>query len=60
MADAERPDPDALLERVQREEAQSRRGMLRIFFVERAVPPIKPIEQPAPIALPDGAASRLR
>ncbi|MGA0609138.1 two-component system sensor histidine kinase KdpD [Caldimonas sp. KR1-144] len=28
----QRPDPDALLERVQAEEAQSRRGRLKIFF----------------------------
>ncbi|MGE0383231.1 MAG: DUF4118 domain-containing protein [Gammaproteobacteria bacterium] len=28
----QRPDPDALLERVQREEAQRRRGRLKIFF----------------------------
>jgi len=30
--DDPRPDPDALLERVQREEAQARRGRLKIFF----------------------------
>ena len=28
----QRPDPDALLERVQREEAKARRGRLKIFF----------------------------
>jgi two-component system, OmpR family, sensor histidine kinase KdpD len=32
MADASRPDPDALLARVQREEAKRRRGKLKIFF----------------------------
>ena len=30
--DDHRPDPDALLARVQREEAQARRGRLKIFF----------------------------
>ena len=29
---AERPDPDALLAKVQREEAKTRRGRLKIFF----------------------------
>ena len=28
----QRPDPDALLAKVQREEAKSRRGRLKIFF----------------------------
>jgi two-component system sensor histidine kinase KdpD len=32
MADASRPDPDALLAKVQREEAKRRRGHLKIFF----------------------------
>ena len=32
MTDADRPDPDALLARVQEEEAQARRGKLKIFF----------------------------
>jgi two-component system sensor histidine kinase KdpD len=32
MADASRPDPDALLAKVQREEARRRRGHLKIFF----------------------------
>jgi two-component system sensor histidine kinase KdpD len=32
MADASRPDPDALLAKVQREEAKRRRGKLKIFF----------------------------
>jgi len=31
MADA-RPDPDALLARVQREEAKAKRGKLKVFF----------------------------
>ncbi|MNZ40707.1 Sensor protein KdpD [compost metagenome] len=30
--DDDRPDPDALLERVQQEESQARRGRLKIFF----------------------------
>ncbi|HPM68865.1 MAG TPA: hypothetical protein PLX45_21565, partial [Piscinibacter sp.] len=30
--DAGRPDPDALLQRVQEEEARERRGRLKIFF----------------------------
>ncbi len=32
MTDDGRPDPDALLARVQQEEAQARRGKLKIFF----------------------------
>jgi two-component system, OmpR family, sensor histidine kinase KdpD len=32
MSDAERPDPDALLARMKREEAESVRGKLKIFF----------------------------
>ena len=32
MTDADRPDPDELLARVQQEEAQARRGKLKIFF----------------------------
>lgn len=32
MHDDPRPDPDALLQRVQHEEAQARRGRLKIFF----------------------------
>lgn len=32
MSDAARPDPDALLARVQREEAKTGRGKLKIFF----------------------------
>ncbi len=32
MTDAGRPDPDALLARVQHEEARARRGKLKIFF----------------------------
>jgi len=32
MPDADRPDPDALLARVQHEEARARRGKLKIFF----------------------------
>ena len=32
MTDPDRPDPDALLARVQQEEAQARRGKLKIFF----------------------------
>src|SRR5581483_6887939 len=32
MADAQRPDPDALLRRVQDEEARRNRGKLKIFF----------------------------
>ena len=32
MTDGDRPDPDALLARVQQEEAQARRGKLKIFF----------------------------
>jgi two-component system sensor histidine kinase KdpD len=32
MADASRPDPDALLAKVQREEAKRRRGKLKVFF----------------------------
>src|SRR6266436_1070683 len=32
MSDSERPDPDALLARVKREEAESSRGKLKIFF----------------------------
>jgi two-component system sensor histidine kinase KdpD len=32
MSEAERPDPDALLARMKREEAQSTRGKLKIFF----------------------------
>lgn len=32
MSDAERPDPDALLARVQREETEAARGKLKIFF----------------------------
>ena len=32
MTDAARPDPDALLAKVQREEAKARRGRLKIFF----------------------------
>ncbi len=32
MSDAERPDPDALLSRLKREEAESARGKLKIFF----------------------------
>ena len=32
MSDAERPDPDALLARMKREEAESARGKLKIFF----------------------------
>jgi two-component system sensor histidine kinase KdpD len=32
MSDERRPDPDALLARVQREEAKAKRGKLRIFF----------------------------
>jgi two-component system, OmpR family, sensor histidine kinase KdpD len=32
MSEAERPDPDALLARMKREEAESTRGKLKIFF----------------------------
>lgn len=32
MVDAQRPDPDALLQRMQDEEARARRGRLKIFF----------------------------
>jgi two-component system sensor histidine kinase KdpD len=32
MSDAERPDPDALLAQMKREEAESARGKLKIFF----------------------------
>src|SRR4029077_18341908 len=32
MSEAERPDPDALLARMKREDAQSTRGKLKIFF----------------------------
>ncbi len=32
MSDAPRPDPDALLVAIQREEAQKRRGKLKVFF----------------------------
>jgi two-component system sensor histidine kinase KdpD len=32
MSDAERPDPDALLAQLKREEAESTRGKLKIFF----------------------------
>ena len=32
MTEPNRPDPDALLERVQQEEARARRGCLKIFF----------------------------
>jgi two-component system sensor histidine kinase KdpD len=32
MSEAERPDPDALLARLKRDEAQSARGKLKIFF----------------------------
>src|SRR5258705_10811871 len=32
MSDAKRPDPDALLARLKREEAESARGKLKIFF----------------------------
>jgi len=32
MSDERRPDPDALLARVQREEAKAKRGKLKIFF----------------------------
>ncbi len=32
MSDAERPDPDALLARLKREETESTRGKLKIFF----------------------------
>jgi two-component system, OmpR family, sensor histidine kinase KdpD len=32
MSDADRPDPDALLRRVQDEEARAKRGKLKIFF----------------------------
>src|SRR5467141_1821474 len=32
MSDAERPDPDALLDRLKREEAAASRGKLKIFF----------------------------
>ena len=32
MSEARRPDPDALLARVQREEAKAKRGKLKIFF----------------------------
>ena len=32
MPDPTRPDPDALLARVQQEEARARRGHLKIFF----------------------------
>src|SRR5258707_10362036 len=32
MSDAERPDPDALLSRMKREEAAASRGKLKIFF----------------------------
>src|SRR6266496_1427699 len=32
MSDSERPDPDALLARMKREEARSTRGKLKIFF----------------------------
>lgn len=32
MTEAERPDPDALLQQVQQDEARSRRGKLKIFF----------------------------
>jgi two-component system sensor histidine kinase KdpD len=32
LSNGERPDPDALLQRVQRDEARSRRGRLKIFF----------------------------
>ena len=32
MAEERRPDPDRLLARVQTEEAQARRGKLKIFF----------------------------
>ena len=32
MTDAERPDPDALLAQMKREEAKSTRGKLKIFF----------------------------
>jgi two-component system, OmpR family, sensor histidine kinase KdpD len=32
MSEAERPDPDALLARLKREEAESTRGKLKIFF----------------------------
>src|SRR4029453_15388242 len=32
MSEGERPDPDALLARLKREEAESARGKLKIFF----------------------------
>ncbi|MBX3084141.1 MAG: sensor histidine kinase KdpD [Anaerolineae bacterium] len=32
MSDADRPDPDALLKAIQKEEAKSQRGNLKIFF----------------------------
>ena len=32
MSEAERPDPDALLAQLKREEAKSARGKLKIFF----------------------------
>ncbi len=32
MAEDQRPDPDALLERIQTEEARARRGKLKVFF----------------------------
>src|SRR5438046_10757667 len=32
MSEAERPDPDALLAQMKREEAKSTRGKLKIFF----------------------------
>jgi two-component system sensor histidine kinase KdpD len=32
MSDARRPDPDALLAKVQREEAKAKRGKLKVFF----------------------------
>ena len=32
MSDAERPDPDAILARMKREEAAATRGKLKIFF----------------------------
>ena len=32
MSDAPRPDPDALLVAIQKEEAQKRRGKLKVFF----------------------------
>ena len=32
MSEAERPDPDVLLAQMKREEAESTRGKLKIFF----------------------------